>query len=206
MSLQMKEEKSIAAILLAAGNSSRLGRPKQLLIWQEETLIHRSARLALEAKYAPVILVTGAFQQEVENAVSDLDIQLVHNPDWQQGMGSSIQAAWPSLSQKTHEGALILLCDQLFISQNHLQHLKRTFQTKSNQVAASSYAQTIGVPAIIPMRFSAQIERLSPKQGAKKVLKEIPVDELSLIPFPLGEIDIDTHEDWEKWRSIEENS
>ena len=81
----------IGGIVLAAGGSTRLGEPKQLLEFDGETLVHAAVRAAQEGGCDVVCVVTGHASTAVENAVADLRPLLVHNEDWQRGMGSSIR-------------------------------------------------------------------------------------------------------------------
>jgi molybdenum cofactor cytidylyltransferase len=97
----------VAGVLLAAGSSLRLGRPKQLLDWQGETFVRRAARQALEAGLAPLVVVTGAHRKAVEAALAGLPVQLEYNPDWESGQGSSVALGTRSLP--THTGAVIFL-------------------------------------------------------------------------------------------------
>lgn len=84
---------TIAGVILAAGASLRFGQSKPLLIWRGETLVHRAARLALEAELRPVLVVCGAEGDKVAAAVADLPVQVVQNKDWQSGQSTSIRAA-----------------------------------------------------------------------------------------------------------------
>ncbi len=88
----------VAAILLAAGNSSRYGKVKQLLDWHGQPFVRAVAKTALEAGCSPVIVVTGANAEQVESAVKDLDVIIVHNMDWKEGQASSIRAGLGSPS------------------------------------------------------------------------------------------------------------
>ena len=106
---------SIAGIILAAGASTRFGEPKQLLDWKGEFFVHAVARTALEAGLSPVIVVTGANSEHVEEAVKDLDVLIVKNDDWKSGQGSSIKAGIRKLTispTSTSGGAIFLLADQ----------------------------------------------------------------------------------------------
>lgn len=104
----------VAGVVLAAGGSTRMGRPKQLLEWQGELLVHRSARVALEAGLDPVVVVTGANAAEVETALAGLPVQIVRNMDWQSGQGYSIATGVRSLPARTG-AAIFLLVDQPLI-------------------------------------------------------------------------------------------
>lgn len=105
----------VAGVVLAAGGSKRLGKPKQLLLWQGEPLVHRAARLALEADLHPVMVVCGAESEQVKQAVSDLPVQTVENPDWQSGQSTSIRAALQNLPSNVGS-AVFLLVDQPYVS------------------------------------------------------------------------------------------
>ncbi len=187
----------LAAILLAAGDSSRLGRPKQLLIWQGEALLHRAARMALEAGCKPVVVVGGAFAPEVEAAVADLEVDFIFNENWQEGMGTSLQKALAYFSDISSDAYLLLLSDQPFLSVAHLARMIRRFQAQPGQVVASAYADSLGVPVIFPASLLSAEKLPSVRWGAKQILKKLPAEAISTIPFPKGEIDIDTEEDWD---------
>jgi molybdenum cofactor cytidylyltransferase len=89
----------VAGIILAAGESKRFGQPKQLLDWQGQSLVHLAAGTALAAGLSPVVVVTGAYAEQVETAVRDLPVIISHNPHWQQGQSSSIQTGLTNLSR-----------------------------------------------------------------------------------------------------------
>ena len=101
----------IAGIVLAAGASQRFGSPKQLLSWGQETFVHRVARTALEAGLSPVVVVTGAYASEVAEAVRDLPVEVVDNPDWEAGQSASVITGLRRLPRETG-GAVFLLADQ----------------------------------------------------------------------------------------------
>jgi len=105
----------IAGIILAAGESKRFGKPKQLLDWKGESFIRAVARKALEGGLSPVIVVTGANDQLVSSAVKDLNVILVKNDEWNNGQGSSIKEGIKKLitsPTSTAGGAIFLLADQ----------------------------------------------------------------------------------------------
>jgi molybdenum cofactor cytidylyltransferase len=88
----------IAGIILAAGASSRFGRAKQLLDWKGQPFVRAVAKTALEAGLGPVVVVTGANAEQVQAAVNDLDVTVVHNEEWKGGQGSSIRAGIAALT------------------------------------------------------------------------------------------------------------
>jgi len=113
----------IAGIILAAGESSRFGEPKQLLTWKGETFVHAVSQTALRAGLSPVVVVTGAHAKQVESAFHDLDVRIVRNKNWKTGQGSSIQEGIHSLPSKCG-GAIFLLADQPQVSTSILYALK----------------------------------------------------------------------------------
>ena len=116
-----------AAVVLAAGGSTRLGRPKQLLTRDGETLVHRAARLALESGAARVLVVVGAHADEVRAAVAALPVECLANPAWSSGMASSLRLAAEALA--SHDGAtLLLVCDQPALEVAHLHALREAAQ------------------------------------------------------------------------------
>jgi molybdenum cofactor cytidylyltransferase len=141
---------NVGIIILAAGSSSRLGQPKQLLKYKDRTLLRLTVETALASRYdGPLLIVTGALHDELFKECSDLPISLVHNINWQQGMATSIHTGLRALVRAKPEtaGALILLCDQPLITTEHLNNLLDMFAHRKYQgMVATAYASTIGAP------------------------------------------------------------
>jgi CTP:molybdopterin cytidylyltransferase MocA len=186
----------VAAIVLAAGASRRLGQPKQLLMLGGETLIARAIRLAAEAGAAPVIAVLGADPERI-GAALDLDKTrsaiAVVNSDWQQGISTSIHAGLRGLADVAPQasGALILGCDQPRLTAAHLRALLAAFAAQALPViVASGYAGVAGIPAVFPRAVFAELLALRGDQGARALLTK-PASPPIALPFPGGEVDID---------------
>jgi molybdenum cofactor cytidylyltransferase len=125
----------IAGIVLAAGESKRFGKPKQLLVWENETFVRRAARTALDAGLQPVLVVTGAYEAKVRRALVDLPVALVHNPEWEHGQASSVRVAIQALEDNIG-AAIFLLADQPLVSVPLVQSLKETHsQTLASIIA-----------------------------------------------------------------------
>jgi molybdenum cofactor cytidylyltransferase len=193
----MLNKKTIGTIILAAGNSSRLGQPKQLLLWQGESMIRRTINLALAADCRPVMVVGGAFWEEIKEEIKSLEVDGIYNPNWHLGMGTSLQKGIERLQAHDLDAYLLLVCDQPFLSKDHILELKTVFNSNPLKAVASSYAQTFGVPAILSAAVFSKNFEWHNSLGAKPLLKQIPPDEIEFVPFPKGEIDIDTVEDWD---------
>ncbi len=182
---------SVAAIVLAAGASRRLGEPKQLIRLDGETLLERTVRVCREAGCLPVVVVLGAFVDEVCKGSSLGDASVVINDAWTEGMGSSVRAGVQELASGV-EGCVIATCDQPAVTAEHLRALM-----KSNELTASAYAGQHGVPAYFPRATFRQLMQLQGDAGARKLLKDARALEL-----PSGELDVDTAEDLKRAQEL----
>ena len=180
----------VAAIVLAAGASRRLGQPKQLLMLDGETLLARSVRLAREAGAAPVLVVVGA-QAALIGAGTPVDrATVVLNDEWEQGIASSIHAGVKGLDASAR-GVLILACDQPRLSAVHVRGLIETFAAQSQAtIVASAYAGVRGIPAVFPREAFPDLLALRGDKGARSLLMRPPCPLITL-PFEGGEVDID---------------
>ncbi len=97
----------VAGIILAAGGAARFGRSKQLLVWEGEPFVHHAARTALDAGLSPVIVVTGAWAEDVAEAVSDLQVRIANNPEWETGQGSSVRTGTQALPPESGSGSFL---------------------------------------------------------------------------------------------------
>jgi len=113
----------VAGIILAAGEASRYGEPKQVLKWKGESFVRVVAQTALRAGLSPVIVVTGAHAEQVKSAVHDLEVKVIHNKEWKDGQGSSIRAGVPHIPKECG-GAIFLLVDQPQVGISILRALK----------------------------------------------------------------------------------
>jgi CTP:molybdopterin cytidylyltransferase MocA len=190
----------IGAIILAAGASSRLGQPKQLLVHGTETMIGRVIRLANEAGASPVIAVLGAHHERIAQAVpidGACGAIPVINDRWEEGIATSIHAGLRALDLVAPEnaGAMILGCDQPRLTADHLRALIVAFSEQVEPaIAASAYAGTVGIPAVFPREVFAELRMLRGDKGARVLLMK-PQCPLVAVEFPGGEIDIDVPAD-----------
>jgi len=187
----------VAAIILAAGESRRLGQPKQLLPYCGESLLARVVRLANEAGASPVLVVLGANFETIRAAIDSSNAIPVHNDRWRQGIASSIEAGMRALSvcAPESEGALLMGCDQPRLTADHLRALVAAFESQSAAViAASSYVGIQAVPAVFPRSVFVELRALRGDKGARSVI-ESAARPVVASEFPGGEVDIDSPED-----------
>lgn len=172
-----------AAVILAAGASTRLGRPKQLIEIGGETLLDRAARVADEAGCWPVVVVLGAEARTVLSRCSLRSVAVLVNPWWQEGMASSLRLGVAAIA--SWDGVVLMTCDQPAVTAEHLQAL-----TASCEITSSAYGGRRGVPAYLPKSSFPALMKLKADAGARELLKDAPA-----IDLPGGEIDIDTAAD-----------
>jgi molybdenum cofactor cytidylyltransferase len=179
-------------IILAAGNSSRLGKPKQLIPYNGTSLLQNIVNIALEATNGPVLLVEGAGTYPLRPHPR---LKKVVNNKWESGMGSSIKLGLKTLvSQAQITQVLVLLSDQPLVSIALIKTLIRKKIKNSQAIVASYYQDAPGVPAIFDQSVFEQLNELPDKVGAKKILLS-SLEQLSLVRFDAGSIDIDSPED-----------
>lgn len=187
----------VAAIILAAGASRRLGRPKQLLSCRGETLLNRSIRVVSESGASPVLAVLGAYFPEIAASIPSQTAIQIHNDLWKEGMSASIQAGLRALDVVAPgtAGVLLMGCDQPRLTADHLRSLLAAFAAHASPViVASSYAAVLGVPAIFPRETFAQLRALRGDKGARSIIERAPCPVVP-IDFEGGDVDIDSPED-----------
>jgi molybdenum cofactor cytidylyltransferase len=192
----------VAAVILAAGGSTRLGRPKQLLPYGGEVLVSRIARLTESSGCSPVVMVTGARASEVEAALQSLPLaRTVFNPDWETGMGSSVSVGVSAALQSDipFDAVLLLVCDQPLISETLLRDICETFRRTGRNVVASEYNDVWGVPCLFDRSVLPELVALRGASGAKSVIERYrKAGDAISVPFPGGALDVDTPADWER--------
>ena len=184
---------SVPTIILAAGASSRLGQPKQLVRYQGETLLERAIRMAGESGAAPVIVVLGAHHAEISAAIRLGHATAVYNPFWAAGIASSIHAGLKAVERDApdSQGALILPCDQVRLSAEHLRALLGAYTGHAEtSIVASTYADVLGIPAVFPRAAFPELMALKGDKGARALLLKPPCPVVE-VPFAGGEVDID---------------
>ncbi len=182
----------VGAVVLAAGGSSRLGRPKQLLVHEGRTLVRRAAEAAVAAGCEPVVVVLGAHGEAVAAELTGLPVRTVDNPEWQLGMGRSLRVGVRALPEV--EAVLVLLCDQLRVDAAHLRVLVDTFARTHAPIVASGYEGARGVPALFSRALLPELEALEADQGARKVIVRDP-SRVVEVPLAGGGEDVDTAAD-----------
>jgi molybdenum cofactor cytidylyltransferase len=186
-------------IVLAAGASTRLGKPKQLLPYKGRTLLQHSADTAVNAMMGPVVIVAGCDAGLISQQVNDRPVTIVTNEHWQSGMASSIVCGLQFLLSTYPEtdGVIIMMSDQPFVTSALLHDLINAQHQTAKPMVACSYNNTIGVPALFYKTIFPQLLHLSGDAGARKILQQ-QMPNVATVSFAKGDVDIDTPEDYGK--------
>lgn len=193
------KQPTIGIIILAAGASTRMGKPKQLLPYQGRSLLRHITEIAIASKNQPVIVVLGANAQIIKPEICQLPVQIVENLQWASGMGSSIRAGVEALNAlgQNVEAVVITLCDQPFVSPELINQLVETYRRSDKAIVACEYADTLGVPALFHHTFLSQLMTLKQGEGAKQIINK-HINQVTSLPFLQGQIDIDTPNDYQQ--------
>ena len=196
-------------LIPAAGASRRMGRPKQLLEVEGQSLLHRACRLALEleeldcVRRVDVLVVTGANGPVVEKHVTDarLPVDVVYCKDWSRGLGASIAFGLHGELAREASHLLVLLPDQPDVKLSYLQEMLESTDLKLNSVAATAYGSQPGVPAVFPASYRSELIGLTGDRGARDYLRELwRSNRCQLFQSPSGPpLDLDTPEEYERY-------
>lgn len=215
----------VGAIVLAAGASRRLGKAKQLLRWDDRSLIQRSVAVAGASMCDRVVVVLGANATRITPEIQDLPIEIIQNSGWESGMSSSLKLGISALSNSV-DAVIVMLCDQPLITTSTIDQLIQTYrnpqywgdQSQSPQywglggqpdlthpiglpqspIVACQYDEVIGVPALFDRFIWPALQALEGDTGARKIIQQYR-DRVTTINCPEAAIDIDTPEAWENF-------
>lgn len=190
----------VTSIILAAGSSSRMGQSKQRLIVNKQPLLRKTLLTALESKATNTVVVLGFEAKENKQLIDDLSVEITVNERWAKGMGTSLKQGMACVNQKfyTSHAVLVMVCDQPLITAQHINALIDSYGTTGNPIVASSYAGTLGVPAIFDSKYFNSMAALADNEGAKKIILENR-NETASVDFSSGAIDLDTPEDYREF-------
>jgi molybdenum cofactor cytidylyltransferase len=175
----------VAAVVLAAGASSRLGRPKQTVELGGEMLVERAVRVALEAGFAPVIAVVRP-EGDFGFTLQQMGAMVVANDRASEGMATSIRYGVNAAQMLGVDGVVLMTCDQVALRAEHL----RALCEEPARVTGSRYAGRIGIPAYFPAEVFGELLELKGDVGAREILRGVAAVEDEGLA-----LDVDTEED-----------
>ena len=189
----------IAGIVLAGGGSQRFGRPKLLELWDGEVLIQRAVRAARAAGLDPIVVVLGADEPVVRDALGKLAIQITNNPDWAEGQSSSVRAGLKMLSPNV-DGAVFLLADMPLVDADLVCALVETQRRSLAPIVAPWTGERWGNPVLFDRATFEALNRIRGDQGGRALFGTFSIEAV-----PWGQsamLDIDTPEDLDTTRGI----
>jgi molybdenum cofactor cytidylyltransferase len=192
----------IAAIILAAGSASRMGRPKQLLDWGGQPLVRVVAQHALAAQLDRVLVVVGAAGDTVAAALADLPVELVENPAYAEGQSTSLRAGIAALTPDVG-AALVLLGDQPFVSPEIMMRIVEEWRASGTAIVAPVYRGQRGNPVLFARAVFSELLAIEGDQGARAILAADPARVQKVLfddDQPLA--DIDTPADYARLRTV----
>lgn len=187
-----------AIVILAAGTSSRLGSPKQLLSFKGKNLLRHSVDAALETGCQSVFVILGANIDIIRKELKDKPVIIVENTGWQEGIASSIRCGLENISNTIlrPDCVIFMVCDQPYVTSSLLLSLLEKRQETGMPIVASSYDDKIGTPALFHKSFFPALMELTGDKGARKLISDNP-EKVAAVSFPEGITDIDTASDYE---------
>ena len=193
---------SCGIVILAAGASTRLGNPKQLLQYRGKTLLGHAVNEAVNSNADAVVVILGKDANLFKKEIDEKKVRVAINFSWEEGMASSVRLGLDTLlNDKPYIDAVIfMVCDQPHISSSLLNELIKTQQKTTRQIVTSNYGDSIGPPALFHKKYFKELMKLSGDVGARKVIQQ-NMNDMETILFPEGKIDIDTEEDYEKLKN-----
>ena len=194
----MSSSYNIGVIILAAGASSRLGEPKQLIKFDGKSLLQHAVDAATNSNANTVIEVLGANAEHVLAGTNKSNIHTIINPDWEEGMASSVRSGLNELLFICPEAdaTILMVCDQPFVSSSLLNDLIKTHLSTGKPIVACDYGEAIGPPALFHRSLFDELMKLKGDVGARKIIQQHN-EQVTTVLFPKGKIDIDTNEDYE---------
>jgi molybdenum cofactor cytidylyltransferase len=189
-------------LILAAGKASRMGKAKMLLPYHATNILSNLIEEIKATHPAGICLVTGYFHQQIKEVIQDQLVQVVFNEQWNSGMAGSIQSGLSCLL-KDHpdlDAVLIVVSDQPFLNRNIIRKLLEEQAITGKGIVAAGYAAIKGTPVLFQQKYFSELQNLRGDKGARAILQVHPED-IATVAFPLGELDIDTPEDYEKYCS-----
>jgi molybdenum cofactor cytidylyltransferase len=191
---------SVGVILLAAGPSSRLGQPKQLVEVDNECLVRRSARLALSLEPAFVTVVTGCEAERVRAELEGLPVGIVFNRNWANGMGASINCGVRSMPAGV-DGVMIMVCDQWRLEASDLRRLQAAWFSDISRIYVAFWkegeAHISGPPVIFPRKLIPELKSMQESRGARQLIDRY-MDLAEFVDMQNAAFDLDRPADLER--------
>ena len=189
----------VAALILAAGQASRFGAAKQLLTINGQNLVQRACQLAMKANCEPIVVISGAHQEAIKQCELPPHVELLENPDWSRGMGSSLALGVQTIIPQQPDAVLILLADQPAITLKTIEQLYAEMNQCEVSIVRCQHAKVQSPPTLFSSQHFASLAQLHDDLGGKEIIQKNK-DALATISAPEAAWDIDTPESWAQYQ------
>lgn len=193
MKMKTIRSNKYAILVLAAGTSSRLGRPKQLVEIGNSNLLSHTIDAASSTPNADVHIILGAYSTEILDEIK-IDHPVHINPNWAKGMGNTIAFGISQIKCFEYQAVILTVCDQPYLEATHFEQLVHLYENDSKDIIVSKYRSGNGPPSLFSAQHFDQLGSLEGDLGAKSVVKN-NLENVGFIDFKRGNIDIDQEED-----------
>lgn len=191
----ISRKKTVAGVILAAGGSERMGVPKQLLLWNNRPFLICVLEATISTDLFPLYVVLGSHSETIKPIIKEYPISILNNPDWKQGLSTSVSLAIKTLPNSV-DGVLFLLGDQPFIPAALIQEIIHTFENTEMSIVAPKVDNKRGNPVLFSRSLFDELLSIKGDSGGRSLLARFPVewvywDDPSIL------VDIDTHDDYD---------
>ncbi len=188
----------IWAMILAAGESKRMGKPKLLLPYGEKTIIETIVETVVSSKVENTLVILGSDREKIEKKIKNYPVKIVYNPDFRSGMLSSVQCGFKALPEETR-AVLVVLGDQPKISTTIINKLIDAYRSSGKGIVLPAYKSERGHPVLIDVKYGEEVENLSPEIGLRGTVYNHPEDILEVdVETPSIFQDIDDESDYKR--------
>ena len=187
----------LSAILLAAGESKRMGELKQLMPLGKSTLLEQAIDNLLNSSVDETIVVVGHRAEEITDKIAGSPVKIVLNPDYKQGMSTSIIAGLTLVDPRSR-AVMLALGDQRLVESRTIHHLIDAFKKHDKGIAVPTHRGRRGHPVIFDVKYKAELLKLKGDIGGREIVKNHPDDVLEIAVDSESVIsDIDTRDDYQ---------
>lgn len=199
----MSSISNIGIVILAAGSSSRLGKPKQLLRYKGKSLLQIGIEAAINSKANSVVEVLGANAEQISKEIDRSGTNTIINAEWEEGMASSVRSGLNELLfiSPSTDAVIFMVCDQPYVTSDLINALINTQRETGKPIVTCNYGEVIGPPALFHKSLFNELMQLKGDSGARKIIQHNK-DEVATVSFPKGQIDIDTIQDYESLKDL----
>jgi len=189
---------NIGVVILAAGSSTRLGEPKQLLEYHHKNLLQTTIDAAINSVASTVVVVLGANADQISNEIDKSGTDVLINSEWEEGMASSVRNGLNELLfiSPLTDAVILMVCDQPYVSSELINDIINKQKETGKPIIACDYGEIVGPPALFHRSLFHELMHLKGDVGARKVIQHHSED-VATILFTKGKIDIDTKEDYD---------